>query len=105
MEGLSTFWFVLTALAVWRCVVFVRQDSLIEGTREKLLTRFGAKDSLLADKAYLLLTCQWCLSIWFAGLATLAWLPVVDYTWTSGVITWLALAATASSIDLVADRL
>lgn len=102
---ISPFEFLVTALAVWRLVVFVRQDALIEGTREKAQVFLGRRDSLWSEKLLLLIQCQWCLGIWFALFAVLAWIPFADFSITGAVVTWLGLAATASLVDLIADRL
>ena len=102
---MSTFWFVLTALAVWRIVVFVRQDGLIEGTRTKIVVNLAQRQKFWSDKMIYLLGCQWCLGIWFGLFATAAWFPTTKFSVVEFIVTWLALAATASIIDLVTDNL
>jgi len=105
MIGLSPFWFIITALAVWRLIVFVRQDSLWEGTRTKLTVRLMRKDTLPRTKLLDLLDCPWCLGIWFAAAAVAVWSIEVEFTPVSGVITWLALAGSAAALDQTADHL
>ena len=102
---MNTFWFVLTALAVWRAVVFVRQDGLIEGTRTKTIIFLATKQKFWSNKLIYLLGCQWCLGIWFALFATAAWFPAAKFSAVEFIVTWLALAATSSIIDLVTDNL
>lgn len=105
MTGLSAFWFILSTLAVWRCIVFIRQDNLIEGTRTAVTVRLMRKDTLWRNKLLYLIDCPWCLGIWLAGLAVIAWSFEVDFTATSGIITWLAMSALAAAIDQLADHL
>jgi len=103
---LTPFLFVLTTLAVWRCVVFIRQDGLVDGTRRRVTVFLGRRDGLLATKALYLIGCQWCLSIWLAGCAVVAWeLTDLNFTIMEGIVTWLALAAASSLTDLLADHL
>lgn len=102
---MTPFMFFVTALAVWRVVVFVRQDGLIEGTRNKIFVKLAQRQKLWSDKLIYLIGCQWCLGIWFALVATFAWLPNIKFSVTSFVVTWLALAGTSSIIDLITDNL
>lgn len=101
----TPFWFLLTALAVWRLVVFVRQDGLIEGSRNKLIIFFGQKQKLWADKANYLLGCQWCLGIWFGLLAAIGWQIKESFDVLEFLVVWFALAATSSIVDLITDNL
>lgn len=106
MEGLDGLWLLITTLAVWRCIVFIRQDALIEGTRNWVTLRLMRKDTLVRSKLLYLIDCPWCLGIWLAGAAVLAWeWQAVDFTWTSGVVTWLAIAGLSAAVDQLADKL
>lgn len=106
MTGLDGLWFIVTTLAVWRCVVFIRQDTLIEGTRNRVTRFLMRKDTLVRNKVLYLIDCPWCLGIWLSAAAVLVWnWQGVDFTPTSGVMTWLAIAALAAATDQLADRL
>lgn len=104
---MSPYWFILTVLAVWRLVVFIRQDALIEGTRTKVLTFLARRHGKLwADKLAYLLDCPWCLSIWLGGFAVVAWeLLDVDFTLMEGIVTWLAIAAVVPTLDILSEKL
>lgn len=105
MTNLSPFDFILAVLAVWRCVVFVRQDGLIDGTRQRVTVHLMRQRSLVSAKLLYLMQCQWCLSIWFALLATAALTTSVQFTWSGLAMVWLAMAAAASLLDGLSDRL
>lgn len=103
---LSALNFLIVVLAVWRCVVFIRQDGLIEGTRDRVHTYLMNQQGLVSRKVLYLLQCQWCLSVWFAFFAVCFWTTVnPEFTWFSAVVTWLAVAATASIVDQLSDHL
>ena len=102
---LTPFVFILNVLAVWRLVVFIRQDGLIEGTRDKVTAYLMRHQGIVNDKLMYLVQCQWCLSIWFSMFATAALTAHYDFTYSSAIVTWLAMAAAASIVDLIADHL
>lgn len=104
MSDISALWFIITVAAVWRVIVFIRQDALIEGTRSKLTMFFMRKDTLVRNKLLYLMDCPWCLGIWISGLAVLAW-EFLDARVVAAVMAWLAVAALAAAADQAADRL
>lgn len=105
MTDLSTFAFVLTVLAVWRCVVFIRQDGLIDGTRTAVTVYLMRHGGFVNAKLLYLMQCQWCLAIWFSLFSTAALTHQYEFTYVGAVIVWLATAAAASLLDGLSDRL
>lgn len=59
---------LLDAIAVYRIVRFLQQDSLIEDQREYVINRWGGGYLRLGE----LLQCPWCLSIWVGAGVVLA---------------------------------
>lgn len=90
---------LIGALVTWRVTRFIVADDLIEGTRKKVLDFLGPQRPLhpwrdfWCGKAYTLLTCPWCVSIYVSAgyLALSRWL-VVDSI-PVPVWTWLAIGA------------
>ena len=58
------FIFLLNVLAVHRLTRLAVEDKITEPIREKLFDRWPPQHTWTY-----LLTCPWCVSIWFAGLA------------------------------------
>jgi hypothetical protein len=54
-------------LATYRVTKLVIDDEIFREPREKVLSALMKDGSPLAMKAYYLLTCPWCVSIWAAG--------------------------------------
>lgn len=82
---------VLLSLTVYRATRFVTEDTLWEGTRQRLGDRIlGTEPAVWRDKLYELLNCRYCLSVWMSAGAV----AVAD-GFTSvplPVFTWLAVA-------------
>lgn len=104
MSDLNALWFFITIAAVWRVIVFIRQDTIIEGTRSKVTVFLMRKDTLVRNKLLYLIDCPWCLGIWISALAVLAW-EFLDSRVVGAVLAWLAVAALAAAVDQAADRL
>lgn len=104
MLELSGLWVLLTIAAVWRVIVFIRQDAIIEGTRTKFTVFLMRKDTLVRSKLLYLIDCPWCLGIWVSALAVAAW-EFLDPRWVAVVVAWLAVAALAAALDQLADKL
>lgn len=103
---MSPYWFILTTLAVWRVVVFIRQDALIEGTRDRVTVALARRDALWARKLLYLLDCPWCIAVWVAGAAVVAWeVWLVDFHAVTGVTTWLALSCAVPVLDVASEKL
>lgn len=95
-----SYWtFVLVgALVTWRVTRFIIADDLIKGTRSRVRLMLdrpfnNRRKDFLADKAWTLMTCAWCVSIYVsAGYLLLSrWLIVNSIPMP--VWTWLAVAA------------
>ncbi len=82
----------LSVLATYRLVRFTIEDTIFDEPREALqdwLSEGGAIRQWALD----LITCPWCLGVWFSGFITLAirrrrgWNPMYSFLW------WMAVAA------------
>jgi len=104
VTDLSPLWVVLTVAAVWRVIVFIRQDSIIDGTREKFVVFLTRKDSLWRSKVLDLIDCPWCLGVWLSAVAVAAW-EFAPVEWVAPVVAFLAIAALAAVSDQLADKL
>lgn len=104
MENLSGLWLLVTVAAVWRVIVFIRQDALIEGTRNRVNLFLMRKDSLVRNKLLYLIDCPWCLGIWISAVAVAAW-EFAPWAWVAPIMAWLAVAALAAAADQLADKL
>lgn len=104
MKDVSALWFIITVAAVWRVIVFIRQDNLIEGTRERVTRFLMRKDTLPRNKLLYLIDCPWCLGIWVSAAAVAAW-EFADHRIVMAVLAWLAVAALAAAVDQMADKL
>lgn len=60
---------ICLAFAVERCTRFVIKDTLWGDMRRNLHGRLLANDTYVRAKVFELITCTYCLSIWFAGAA------------------------------------
>ncbi len=74
---------VTDALAVYRLTKLIMDDKITEDLREKVWERYGQPADEDSHKISYLLTCPWCLSIYFATGAVLtrmiapkAWRPI-----------------------------
>jgi hypothetical protein len=98
--------FVILIAATWRITRFLVADDLIGGSRKKLVDALQRRPSpdepgydddkvrnLLAFKAWLLITCPWCVGIYVsAGVLVTARIFCLDSI-PMPVFTWLAVAA------------
>lgn len=107
MSPFTPLGFIVTALACWRGVVFIRQDGLIEGTRRKVQIWLARKNSLVRRKLEYLIDCPWCLGVWFAGASVLAWWlsGEVHVEPVAGVLLWLGLSVMPPLLDQLSDLL
>lgn len=105
--------FLIHTLVVYRVARFIAEDSLIEGWRKAILFRLNAKDAsslnprlrddpreFFKGKAFELLQCPYCLTIWIgAGVVGihLIWLdglPVPVWWWlalSGGALVWWSI--------------
>jgi hypothetical protein len=96
--------FIVLIGVVWRVTRFITKDDLIEGTRKKVLAwlekwkapddpdyRKGLTTDLLAFKAWTLLTCPWCVSIYISAATLVAYRIFVDDV-PMPIFMWLAIA-------------
>lgn len=107
MSPFAPLGFLITGLACWRAVVFIRQDKLIDGTRRKLTIFLARKNSLVRRKLAYFIDCPWCLGVWFAGIAVLAWhfSGEAAVEPVSGVLLWLGLSVLPPLLDQLSDLL
>lgn len=102
----SPFGWFLASLAIWRVVIFIRQDALIEGTRTRVVKFLNRKESFWRQKADYLIDCPWCLSIWLSAATVWFYSATIhELRWYSAIILWLSLAAAAPIYDQLADKL
>ena len=74
---------IFDVLATYRLTTMVKDDKITEDLRTKVWDRFGQPGDDDSNKVSYLLTCPWCLSIYFGALAVTggmfwprAWRPV-----------------------------
>ena len=89
---------LIGAIVTWRVTRFIIADDLVKGTRQRVMAwvnkpREARWKDFLADKAFDLLTCPWCVSIYVSAgyLALTRWI-VVDSI-PVPVWSWLAISA------------
>lgn len=70
-------------LATYRLTTLIKDDKLLEDFRRGVFQRFGEPDGEDGHKLSYLVTCPWCLSVYFGAVAVLArrkwpraWAPV-----------------------------
>lgn len=88
----------ICTLVTWRVSRFIGKDDLIMGTRQRILgwldqPRESKVRNQLADKAWYLITCPWCLSIWVSAgtlfASRLFWVDSIP----APIWTWLGVGA------------
>lgn len=93
---------IFLSLATYRVTRFVVEDTLIQHQRIWVLNRImGRKPRAWREKLYELLSCKFCLSIWFAAGAV-----AITDAFTSvplPVLMWLAVSAGALVIWRAAE--
>jgi hypothetical protein len=74
---------IFDVLATYRLTTMVKDDKITEDLRTKVWDRFGQPGDDDSHKVSYLLTCPWCLSIYFGAIAVTgrmlwprAWRPV-----------------------------
>lgn len=84
---------ILLSLVVYRVTRFVLRDTLIETQRDWVYGKLLDPPKPWSDKLFELLSCPYCLSIWFAAAAVVGadQYTSVPLPWA----TWLAVAAGA----------
>ncbi|HET7688840.1 MAG TPA: DUF1360 domain-containing protein [Nocardioidaceae bacterium] len=84
------------ALAVYRLTVLVKDDKITARGRDAVWRRYGAPDAEESGLVSYLLTCPWCLSMYFGAAAVIgrramprAWDPVarvLAFSATTGLL-------------------
>lgn len=59
-------------LATYRLTTLIKDDKITEDIRNVVFKRYGQPSDENSHKISYLLTCPWCISIYFGGLAVLA---------------------------------
>lgn len=94
---------VVLSAVVYRATRFVELDTMFEDTRDRLLLWLGLQQRESKGRIHTVYrklldgaTCAFCVSVWFAALATIAWAWVSPYelAWAS-IFHWLAVATGA----------
>lgn len=94
---------IVLGLVTYRVARFLVLDTLIDGTRDKVIdwlerrqgqAQEADKSSLLWEKLIDLIGCPFCITIWVSAGATLLTYFIVD-TFAMPVWVWLATAAFA----------
>lgn len=94
---MDALWLVIAMLATYRLTRLVTADEITKGVRGWVVDR--------SEWAGYLVTCDWCLSVWFApgpALAVIMWGDVVA---VRVVLVALALSAVTGLLSLVERRL
>lgn len=87
--------FAILALAVYRLSRLVVEDTIFEGIRDKIWSKYPP-----STKLGYLLTCYWCTSIWVASILTIC------YTMVPTVTVFICLPFALSAVaGLIAARL
>jgi hypothetical protein len=88
------FIFVLMCCAVWTLTRLVILETVIDGTRDRVMGWLENRTSLWAVKLYELLGCPWCVSFWVAlGIVLVADDPMGWFTWSAHLplpVLWVA---------------
>lgn len=82
-------------VAVWlslRIAVFIVNDSMFEGTRDRVKT-WALKGSTLRGKLFDLLDCTWCVGVWVSVAVTCVLTGL--WPWRLGVDGWAVAGAVA----------
>jgi hypothetical protein len=83
---------IILSLVVYRLGRFVVLDTMFEGTRDKVLGWMHRRDRFFWHKLAELLGCPYCITVWIAAGACLAWRWFVA-PFPAPVFVWLAVAA------------
>lgn len=97
-------------LATYRLTTLIKDDKITEDIRNVVFQKYGEPSDENSHKISYLLSCPWCLSIYFGGLAVLAgarwprmWKPV-SKALSYSALTGLMAEARASAQDDSADE-
>jgi hypothetical protein len=85
-------WILINAFAVARIARFIAVDTLIDRPRQKFQARF--EGSLVE-----LVTCPWCLSVWFAAAATVLTCAATTRGWWLLTAIGLGIAWLAGALN------
>jgi hypothetical protein len=83
---------VVLSLVTYRLGRFVVLDSMFEGTRDKTLGWMHRRGNFFWVKTAELLGCPYCITVWLAAGACLAWRVFVE-SYPAPVFVWLAVSA------------
>lgn len=86
---------IVAALATYRVTRLVTADKITEALRERVTSRWLGY----------LVQCDWCLSIWFAPLPSLAVVLWPDNRAVLVVLVALALSAVTGLLSMIEQRL
>jgi len=62
---------VVDLLATYRLTTLIKDDKITEDLRSAVFRRFGPPDDDKAHKVSYLMSCPWCLSMYFGAIAVL----------------------------------
>lgn len=95
---MTTLEFFVLGLAVFRLTRLFTRDAIMSTMREKIWKKLPPHESRLGY----LLTCEWCLSIWFGSLVYLS--SIISPTLTRAAATVLALSAVTGILAAYEDK-
>jgi len=100
----AAFMFLLLSFAVYRLALIMASDSISASLR-KGIGRLGATQfryslvNKFIELFYELITCPYCLGVWFAALA--AWYYVTQFDSFNWLLMWLAIAGGQAFLQTV----
>ena len=94
---MNTLWLIIAMLATYRLTRLITADQITKGLRGWIVER--------SEWLGYLVTCDWCLSIWFAPGPAIAVLVYGDVLAVRVVLVALALSAVTGLLSLVERRL
>jgi hypothetical protein len=93
--GIFVVWIIINSLAVARLARIVARDDITASVRQNLHRRY---EGALVD----LLTCTWCLAVWFSAVAVVLTVAATTRGWWMIIASGLAIAELAGITNEVA---
>jgi chromate transport protein ChrA len=85
---------VVLSAAVYRVGRFIILDTMFEGTRAQVFGRLAMRQKFIWHKIAELLGCPYCITVWLAAGACIAWRLFVG-PFAAPVFAWLAVCTGA----------